>query len=31
MDVFTFGTYGGIYLGPATYGQLTNFNFDCVP
>lgn len=30
MDVFTFGTYGGIYLGPATYGQLTNFNFDCV-
>lgn len=30
MDVFTFGTYGGIYLGAATYGQLTNFNFDCV-
>lgn len=30
MDVFTFGTYGGIYLGEATYGQLTNFNFDCV-
>jgi hypothetical protein len=30
MDVFTFGTFGGIYLGPATYGQLTNFNFDCV-
>ena len=30
MDVFTFGTYGGIRLGPATYGQLTNFNFDCV-
>jgi hypothetical protein len=30
MDVFTFATYGGIYLGPATYGQLTNFNFDCV-
>lgn len=30
MDLFTFGTYGGIYLGPATYGQLTNFNFDCV-
>ena len=24
MDVFTFGTWGGIYLGPATYGQLTN-------
>jgi len=30
MDVFTFGTYGGIYLGAATYGQMTNFNFDCV-
>jgi hypothetical protein len=30
MDVFTFGTFGGIYLGAATYGQLTNFNFDCV-
>lgn len=30
LDVFTFGTYGGIYLGPATYGQMTNFNFDCV-
>jgi len=30
MDLFTFGVYGGIYLGPATYGQLTNFNFDCV-
>ena len=30
MDLFTFGTYGGITLGPATYGQLTNFNFDCV-
>ncbi|HRX13061.1 MAG TPA: hypothetical protein P5210_15465 [Draconibacterium sp.] len=30
IDLFTFGTYGGIYLGPATYGQLTNFNFDCV-
>src|SRR5215204_3024663 len=30
IDVFTFGAYGGIYLGPATYGQLTNFNFDCV-
>lgn len=30
MDVFTFGTYGGIYLGEATYGQMTNFNFDCV-
>jgi hypothetical protein len=30
MDLFTFGAHGGIYLGPATYGQLTNFNFDCV-
>lgn len=30
MDVFTFGTFGGIYLGKETYGQLTNFNLDCV-
>jgi len=30
MDLFTFGAYGGIYLGPLTYGQLTNFNLDCV-
>ncbi|MGD0094292.1 MAG: hypothetical protein ABSE73_30660 [Planctomycetota bacterium] len=30
LDVFTFGTWGGIRLGPATYGQMTNFNFDCV-
>lgn len=30
MDVFTFGAYGGIYLGSASYGQLTNFNLDCV-
>lgn len=30
MDIFTFGSFGGISLGPATYGQLTNFNFDCV-
>lgn len=30
MDLFTFGVYGGIYLGKETYGQLTNFNFDCV-
>jgi hypothetical protein len=30
IDIFTFGNYGGIMLGPATYGQLTNFNFDCV-
>ncbi len=30
MDLFTFGTYGGILLDGETYGQLTNFNFDCV-
>ncbi|HAM70378.1 MAG TPA: hypothetical protein DCM86_01895 [Verrucomicrobiales bacterium] len=30
MDLFTFGTHGGVYLGPATYGQLTSFNLDCV-
>lgn len=30
IDVFTFGSYGGIYLGTHTYGQLTNFNLDCV-
>jgi hypothetical protein len=30
MDIFTFGVYGGAYLGPQTYGQLTSFNFDCV-
>lgn len=30
MDLFTFGTWGGIYLGEHTYGQLTNFNLDCV-
>ncbi len=30
IDLFTFGVYGGIYLGPATYGQLSNFNLDCV-
>lgn len=30
MDLFTFATYGGIKLGGETYGQLTNFNFDCV-
>jgi len=28
--VFTFGTGGGIRLGAASYGQLTNFTFDCV-
>ena len=30
IDIFTFGTFGGIFLGPESYGQLTNFNFDCV-
>ena len=30
MDVFAFCTWGGVYLGPETYGQLTNFNLDCV-
>jgi hypothetical protein len=30
MDLFTFGAYGGVWLGPATYGQLTSFNLDCV-
>ena len=30
IDVFTFATWGGIYLGDESYGQLTNFNFDCV-
>lgn len=30
IDLFTFGTWGGILLGAATYGQLTNFNLDCV-
>lgn len=30
IDLFTFGTYGGILLGDQSYGQLTNFNFDCV-
>lgn len=30
IDIFTFGVYGGVYLGEATYGQLTNFNLDCV-
>ena len=30
IDIFTFGTYGGIYLGAESYGQLTNFNLDCV-
>ena len=30
IDLFTFGSYGGILLGEDSYGQLTNFNFDCV-
>lgn len=30
MDLFTFATFGGIYLGAESYGQLTNFNLDCV-
>ena len=30
IDLFTFGTYGGILLDEESYGQLTNFNFDCV-
>lgn len=30
IDLFTFGTYGGILLGGESYGQLTNFSFDCV-
>jgi hypothetical protein len=30
MDLFAFATYGGIHLGGESYGQLTNFNLDCV-
>jgi hypothetical protein len=30
MDLFSFATYGGIHLGEQSYGQLTNFNLDCV-
>lgn len=30
IDIFTFGVHGGILLGEHTYGQLTNFNLDCV-
>ncbi len=30
IDLFTFGTYGGILLDAESYGQLTNFNFDSV-
>ncbi len=28
--VFAFGVYGGIHLGSASYGQISNFAFDCV-
>ncbi len=30
MDLFTFGVYGGVSLGASSYGQLSNFNLDCV-
>lgn len=30
IDIFTFGVHGGILLGEHSYGQLTNFNLDCV-
>lgn len=30
MDLFAFGVFGGIMLDGESYGQLTNFNFDCV-
>src|SRR5690625_875501 len=30
IDLFPFGTYGGITLGEESYGQLTSFNLDCV-
>lgn len=30
IDLFTFATWGGIRLGEESYGQLTNFNLDCV-
>lgn len=30
VGVFTFGAFGGIKLGAASYGQLSVFNFDCV-
>ena len=30
IDVFTFGVHGGISMGEYSYGQLTNFNLDCV-
>lgn len=30
MDVSARCNFGGMYLAPSTYGQLTGFNFDCV-
>ncbi len=30
IDLFTFAAHGGILLGAESYGQLTNFNLDCV-
>lgn len=30
MDIEASSVYGGLYLGSATYGQLTGFSFDCV-
>lgn len=30
IDLFTFGAHTGVYLGPASYGQLSSFNLDCV-
>jgi len=30
MGIFTFGAFGGIKLGAASYGQLSVFNLDCV-
>jgi hypothetical protein len=30
IDIFTFGTYGGIFLGPESEGNLTNFILACV-
>ena len=30
IDIFTFGVHGGVLLGEHSYGQLTNFNLDCV-
>jgi len=30
LDIFTFGTYGGLKLGANSSGALTSFNLDCV-